>query len=155
MNKKVKTSLIIIGVIIGLLFFWYLASPLFLNKVVDEEFPMGTGNNSDVLESMVLHEGDFMDADSFHKTSGNVQILSDSENTYIRFEDFETTNGPDLYVYLAEDLNADSFVDLGKLKGNIGNQNYEINEEVDFSDYNYVLIWCKRFSVLFGSAEIK
>jgi len=73
---------------------------------------------------------------------------------YVRFENFKSTNGPDLFVYLATDDQASDFVDLGRLKGNVGNQNYEIPEGVDLSKYNKVLVWCKAFSVLFGSAEL-
>jgi len=57
-------------------------------------------------------------------------------------------------VYLSTDTKATEFVNLGKLKANIGNQNYEIPQDVDLKKYNKVLIWCKAFSVLFGSAEL-
>ena len=65
------------------------------------------------------------------------------------------TNGPDLYVYLATDKSTSDFVDLGKLKANNGNQNYEVPEGTDLTKYDTVLIWCKSFSVLFGSADLK
>jgi hypothetical protein len=69
-------------------------------------------------------------------------------------EDFSSTNGPDLYVYLSTDDSASEFVNLGQLKANKGNQNYEIPEGTDIEKYDKVLIWCKAFSVLFGSAEL-
>jgi Electron transfer DM13 len=62
--------------------------------------------------------------------------------------------GPDLYVYLSTDKNASDFVNLGRLKGNVGDQNYEIPDGTDFSKYDTALIWCQAFSVLFGSAEL-
>jgi len=65
-----------------------------------------------------------------------------------------STNGPDLYVYLSTDKAASDFVNLGRLKGNMGNQNYEIPQGTDLDKYDTVLIWCKAFSVLFGSAEL-
>ena len=73
-----------------------------------------------------------------------------------RFDEaFETTNGPDLYVWLVKDGDVDNgYVDLGRLKGNIGSQNYVIPEGTDLSEYDTVFIWCKAFSVLFGSAEL-
>ena len=78
-----------------------------------------------------------------------------------RFEQFATDNGPDLNVYLsAADPDApasefdDDFIDLGDLKGNIGPQNYEIPEGVDLSHYRTVVIWCVRFGVGFGEAEL-
>jgi hypothetical protein len=49
---------------------------------------------------------------------------------------------------------ASNFMDLGRLKGNIGNQNYEVPVDIDLSKYNNVLIWCKAFSVLFGNAQL-
>ena len=82
-------------------------------------------------------------------------IQLDDASMVLRLENFRATNGPDLYVYLATDNSASDFVDLGKLKGNIGNQNYDIPEGTDFSRYDTVLIWCKAFSVLFGSAKLE
>jgi hypothetical protein len=69
-------------------------------------------------------------------------------------EDLRVTNGPDLYVYLSADRQASDFVDLGRLKANNGNQNYDVPEGTDLSKYDTVLVWCKQFSVLFGSAEL-
>lgn len=133
---------------------WYLASPLFLDKTVNEELPQTLENDTDnTLES--VRQGDFQDADSFHKVRGTATVLTDGEKRYIRFENFEATNGPDLYVYLSNDLDATSYVNLGELKGNIGDQNYEIPAEVDLEEYPYALIWCEQFSVLFGSAELQ
>jgi hypothetical protein len=63
-------------------------------------------------------------------------------------------NGPDLYVYLATNTTAKDFVSLGRLKDNIGNQNYPIRENKDFEKYNTVLIWCQAFSTLFGSSKL-
>ncbi len=93
--------------------------------------------------------------DGIHETEGDVRVIKlEDDSQYVRFENFKSTNGPDLYVYLATDDNASDFVNLGSLKGNVGNQNYEIPEGVDLSKYNKVLVWCKAFSVLFGSAEL-
>ena len=70
-------------------------------------------------------------------------------------EDLVVTNGPDLYVYLSTDKSASDFVNLGRLKANIGNQNYPIPVGIEMSKYDTVLIWCRAFSVLFGSADLK
>ena len=59
-----------------------------------------------------------------------------------------------MYVYLSTDENASDFVNLGTLKASSGNQNYEIPNDMDLDKYNKVLIWCKAFGVLFGSAEL-
>ncbi len=94
--------------------------------------------------------------DGIHNAEGMAKVIRlDDASMILRLENFKATNGPDLYVYLATDKSASDFVDLGRLKGNIGNQNYDIPEGTDFSRYDTVLIWCKAFSVLFGSAELE
>ncbi|WP_420622590.1 DM13 domain-containing protein [Candidatus Poriferisodalis sp.] len=98
-----------------------------------------------------------------HPASGVAVVITDGTQTFLRFDDdFATDNGPDLNVYLTAagpdasvgDLAAD-FVDLGDLKGNIGAQNYEIPADVDLDRYSTVAIWCVRFSVVFGTAELE
>ncbi len=93
--------------------------------------------------------------DGIHDAQGDAYTipLEDGSNV-LRLENFQSTNGPDLFVYLATDDKATEFINLGDLKANKGNQNYEIPDDVDLSKYNKVLIWCKSFSVLFGSAEL-
>ncbi len=93
--------------------------------------------------------------DGIHDAQGDAYTipLEDTSNV-LRLENFKSTNGPDLYVYLSTDENASDFVNLGTLKANSGNQNYEIPDDTDLSKYNKVLIWCKAFGVLFGSAEL-
>jgi hypothetical protein len=83
------------------------------------------------------------------------EINLEDGRKFIRFENFKVTNGPDLFVYLATDNSASDFVDIGKLKANIGNQNYQVPDGTDLTKYDTVLIWCKAFSVLFGSADLK
>ncbi len=92
-----------------------------------------------------------------HPTSGNAIVLGDgSGQRFVRFESFETDNGPDLNVYLVNSAagGVDDFIDLGNLKGNIGDQNYEVPADVDLAVYDTVLIWCVRFSSPFGEATI-
>ena len=94
--------------------------------------------------------------DGIHNAEGMAKVIQlDDASMILRLENFKATNGPDLYVYLATDNSASDFVNLGRLKGNIGNQNYDIPEGTDFSKYHTVLIWCQAFSVLFGSAELQ
>ena len=94
--------------------------------------------------------------DGIHNAEGLAKVIRlDDDSIILRLENFKATNGPDLYVYLATDNSASDFVNLGRLKGNIGNQNYDIPEGIDFSRYDAVLIWCKAFSVLFGSAKLE
>lgn len=100
--------------------------------------------------------GNFIDAgDGFHKAEGVAKVIDLTDGrTFLRLENLKTTNGPDLYVYLSTGKDASEIVDLGRLKGNIGNQNYEIPAGTDLSKFNTVLIWCKAFSTLFGSAQL-
>ncbi|MEL7155551.1 MAG: DM13 domain-containing protein, partial [Actinomycetota bacterium] len=94
-------------------------------------------------EIVTLVEGDFGPLSSRYNVTGEALVLNDgSEQRFLRFENFESTNGPDLNVYLRAD-NGD-FVDLGDLKGNIGDQNYEIPADVDLAEFNTVEIWCVR-----------
>ena len=93
--------------------------------------------------------------DGIHDAQGDAYTIPlEDKSTVLRLENFKSTNGPDLFVYLSTDENASEFVNLGELKANSGNQNYEIPEDTDLSKYNKVLIWCKAFGVLFGSAEL-
>jgi hypothetical protein len=119
------------------------------NSTVDENMSETTGP-ADLKPLM----GNFVDAgDGFHKAEGVAKVINLADGrTFLRLENLKATNGPDLYVYLSTDRDTSDIVNLGRLKGNIGNQNYEIPTGTDLSKYNTVLIWCKAFSTLFGSA---
>ncbi|WP_419933122.1 DM13 domain-containing protein [Candidatus Poriferisodalis sp.] len=97
-----------------------------------------------------------------HPAEGTAVVLTDGTQTFLRFDDdFATDNGPDLNVYLhtagpdasVGDL-VDDFIDLGDLKGNIGAQNYVVPAGIDLDRYNTVSVWCVRFRVVFGTAEL-
>ena len=111
-------------------------------------------------EIIVEASGSFIDRS--HPTEGSAVVLGDgSGQRFLRFEDFRTDNGPDLNVYLSAastDAPAgqfdDDFVDLGDLRGNVGSQNYEIPAGLDLDHYSTVAIWCVRFGVIFGAAEL-
>jgi hypothetical protein len=80
----------------------------------------------------------------------------------LRFTNFRTSNGPNVHVYLvaaddakdSETVRHAGFIDLGPIKGNIGDQNYALGPDVDLSNYRAVSIWCHRFSVNFGAASL-
>ncbi len=95
--------------------------------------------------------------DGIHNAEGTAKIipLQHNDANVLRLENLKVTNGPDLYVYLSTDKSASDFVNLGKLKANNGNQNYNIPAGTDLTEYDTVLIWCKAFSVLFGSVDLK
>lgn len=107
--------------------------------------------------------GTFTGTDNAHKGEGKAIIVQlPNGQRFLRFEEFKVTNGPDLYVYLSghsaprnrAQLHDGGAFEVGLLKGNIGNQNYELPASVDPAKYKSVVIYCKRFSVLFASAEL-
>jgi hypothetical protein len=104
----------------------------------------------------ISYAGEFIGVgDGIHDAQGDAYTIPlENGGNVLRLENFESTNGPDLFVYLATDDNASEFINLGELKASKGNQNYEIPENTDLGKYNKVLIWCKAFGVLFGSAEL-
>ena len=113
--------------------------------------------------ALALKSGNLRDADSFHKGEGIATIyLGPDGSHFLRLEDLDVTNGPDLHVLLSpheDPMNSDQvkeegYVDLGKLKGNRGNQNYTIPDEVDPSIQNSVIIYCAPFHVIFSVAPL-
>ncbi|MCU0352249.1 MAG: DM13 domain-containing protein [Cytophagales bacterium] len=90
-----------------------------------------------------------------YMVSGKVSLLQNTDKLVLRLENFSSSSGPDLKVYLSKDTRATSFINLGELKALNGNFNYEVDKNQYDSDFKYVLIWCEDFSVLFGTAELK
>jgi hypothetical protein len=122
------------------------------NNTVSENLSVTTMSASS-NETLI---GNFVGAgDGFHNAEGVAKIIQLADGTDIlRLENFKATNGPDLYVYLSTDKTNADIVNLGRLKGNIGNQNYLIPAGTDITKYNTALIWCRAFSVIFGSAQL-
>jgi hypothetical protein len=89
-----------------------------------------------------------------HPASGNVKVIENLNETIIRYEDFETINGPNLHVYLSKDIEGKDFIDLGPIRGTKGNINYTVPEGVDLNEYRYVMYWCVPFAVLFNYADL-
>jgi len=124
--------------------------------VMDEQ------NLVDVSEdrAVLLSKGEFSGTDSLHQGEGFVLNIQNGEEFIIRFEDFRVTNGPDLRVFLSKEANPISsgetgeYIEIGSLKGNVGNQNYVLPEGVDSSEYSSVIIYCKPFGVMFAAAQI-
>ena len=122
--------------------------------------PEATQPESAEPQIIVEAAGSFIDRS--HPTEGSARVLGDGSGLrFLRLEDFRTDNGPDLNVYLSAappDAPAgafdDDFVDLGDLKGNVGSQNYEIPAGLDLDRYSTVAIWCVRFGVVFGAADL-
>ena len=142
---------------------WYAFRPelLFINKTVNEEFPGGPAMASIEKEPIAVTKGSFKGL--AHETKGLASIyqLADGKRT-LRLTEFATSNGPDVHVYLVStEVEKDNdvvkeagFIDLGSIKGNIGDQNYDIPADADLNKYRTVSIWCARFGVNFGTAAL-
>lgn len=104
--------------------------------------------------------GQFVGID--HGTTGAVALLQDATGVqFVRLENLDTSNGPDLFVYLSanpsdgpEGAFDDDYVNLGRLQGNVGSQNYVIPAGTDLARYVSVVIWCDRFNSAFGAAPL-
>ena len=105
---------------------------------------------------VALVAGEFEDADASHQGSGTATVYElEDGSRVLRLEEFEVTNGPDLHVVLVPtDGSMGGSVNLGSLKGNIGDQNYDIPADVDVSDFGSVWIYCVAFSVNFAAAAL-
>ena len=123
-------------------------------------------DSTEVVESSeVLAKGKFITHE--HPTTGSVKILKYSDGSRIlRIENLKTSNGPKLEVWLTDApviegldgwrvFDDGKFINLGALKGNIGSQNYSIPSEIELDDYSSISIWCERFSVSFGAADLR
>jgi hypothetical protein len=138
-------SSIAVTVLVGL--------PTLIDRTVDEQ--VVTAEEVGVTE---LASGQF--APIAHPGQGTATILTNPDGTSVlTFTGFETDPGPDLRVYLAEGDPATGaelgdFVDLGALKGNVGDQQYVIGADVDLSRFTSVVVWCRAFEVGFTSATL-
>ncbi len=142
-----KIIFVVLGILV-LVFLWWTVSPLFINKTVDDATPVVDLDQTDSAGPFFIKDT------AAHPATGEVLIIRDGDDTTVRFENYDGTNGPDLYVYLAKDLDAKEFVSLGRAKGNKGNINYQVPSNIDASEYKYVMTWCQAFGVLFDYAEI-
>ena len=126
---------------------YYAISPLFNNVHVDDALPTSFESGEEVYAMdgpYDVHET------PTHPSSGTLSVYEGDGRRFMRFEDFETINGPQLHLYLAKDLDAKEYIDLGPIKGTEGNIIYELPEDVILGDYPYVLHWCVPFKVLFN-----
>jgi hypothetical protein len=139
---------------------WFQPQKLIIENEVIEASPTSSATAPSPTQrgSSVIAQGSFQSLE--HETSGRARVLELADGSrFLRFEDLETSNGPDLRVYLSEipasnDWHAygERFLDLGALKGNRGDQNYEIPPGADLSRFKSAVIWCRRFTVGFGVA---
>lgn len=170
-------------VVFGL--YWFAPWNLFVDRRVDEAIPIAPGvvaddaatadeemetptavadsdEDAERSEPVTLAFGEFRSLE--HGTAGSGVVLElEDGSRFLRLEDLETSNGPDLRVILTDQpLSEDwhvwddgEYVDLGALKGNVGSSNYVIPDDLDLSGFETAVIWCRRFSVGFGVAPLE
>lgn len=170
---------VLVGLVVALVLFepWKLV----VDDVVDEALPTvtstapttpatapATGTPAPASPTAdgatVLAEGTLVSHE--HETSGTVRVLRLGDGSRVlRLEDLDTSNGPDLKVWVTDApviegrdgwfvFDDGEYVDLGDLRGNRGSQNYPLPAEVDLAELSSVSIWCARFRVSFGAAEL-
>ncbi len=171
-----RKSILVGTAVVAAAALWYLFRPdaLVISKTVNEPLPAAKHSMSAMGENpamapaaMAADEPAKLASGRFHtnahETRGLATIyrLPDGRRV-LRLTEFATSNGPDVRVYLvaAGDVQHEAaakqagFIDLGALKGNIGDQNYDVPAGLDLSRYRAVSIWCRRFSVNFGAAPL-
>ncbi|MFI6441746.1 DM13 domain-containing protein [Streptomyces sp. NPDC050759] len=183
-GRKVLTRPLVIAVLVvavggvGFGLYWFQPWKLWQDETVEEALPgvvetsappavtpshkpsrqpSATGPQTLASGELISHE---------HATSGTVRLVRLADGSHVvRLENLDTSNGPDLRVWLTDApvkegeagwhvFDDGKYVSLGKLKGNKGSQNYALPRDVDPSTYNSVSIWCDRFDVSFGAAEL-
>jgi hypothetical protein len=183
---RVRTVLVkpwVIGVLVlavvgaGCGLYWFEPWKLWQDETVEEalpetvndsktpaQAPSGESSASAPTGPVTLADGELISHE--HETSGTVRFVRLADGSHVvRLEDLDTSNGPDLRVWLTDApvkegragwrvFDDGEYVTLGKLKGNKGSQNYVVPEDVDPARFNSVSIWCDRFDVSFGAAEL-
>ncbi|MEU9860144.1 DM13 domain-containing protein [Streptomyces sp. NPDC047971] len=151
--------------------FWFQPWKLWQDETVREALPTtapapdaGAPSPSVPEEPRTVARGSLISHE--HATTGTVKLIRLPDGTHtVRLEGLETSNGPDLRVWLTDApvkegvagwrvFDDGKYVSLGKLKGNRGDQNYAVPAGVDPSGFSSVTIWCDRFDVSFGAARL-
>ncbi|MGW2274136.1 DM13 domain-containing protein [Streptomyces yangpuensis] len=165
-------ALVAAVVVLGIGSYWFQPWKLWRDETVSEALPgaaapqrpSGAASGAPAAGPQTLSQGTLISHE--HTTTGTVKLirLADGSHT-LRLEGLDTSNGPDLRVWLTDApvkegvagwrvFDDGKYVSLGKLKGNKGDQNYEIPPDVNLADYSSVTIWCDRFDVSFGAASL-
>jgi hypothetical protein len=158
-------------------------TPYFISRQVNEDFPVAQPQIAPAAQApatsvsaaaapaapaapsgpVALSRGSFTQIDPIHGAEGTATIYRlEDGNLVLRLENFTSTNGPDLFIGLSghpkprssRELHDQGYVEIAALKGNQGNQNYELPADIDLSAFKSVTIYCRAFSVMFSSAEL-
>ncbi len=158
-KSATKRNVIIVLAVIVVAGLWYAFRPelLFINRKVAEALPM----SAEHTPPAAIAKGMFHSV--AHETQGDATVYQTPDGKkFVRFTNFHTSNGPDVVVYLVAVDNAQDsatvkdadVINLGSMKGNIGDQNYELPANIDLHKFRAVTIWCRRFNVNFATAPL-
>lgn len=117
--------------------------------------PLAMVEDNDTSASNLAYTSTFAGVGSEMVSGQSFIYNNDGKYTLVLSDDFSTSAGPDLHVYLAHEAPPVNFIDLGKLRANSGKQVYDIPGMPDFSLYTFVLIHCQQYNHLFGTSTIK
>ncbi|GAA3499157.1 DM13 domain-containing protein [Streptomyces prasinosporus] len=178
--RKALTRPLVIGVLAvavagaGFGLYWFQPWKLWQNETVQEDLPEAVVTSAPPTAAaetppspagpQTLASGELISHE--HATSGTAKLVQLADGSHVvRLENLDTSNGPDLRVWLTDApvkegkagwhvFDDGKYVSLGKLKGNKGSQNYVLPDDIDPAGYTSVSIWCDRFDVSFGAAEL-
>ncbi|MFI1394346.1 DM13 domain-containing protein [Streptomyces sp. NPDC020681] len=170
LRRPVVIGLLVLGLVAaGFGALWFQPWKLWVDETVREELPAAAApaaqdQGAAAAAPRTVAAGELISHE--HRTTGSIKIVRLADGSHVlRLENLDTSNGPALRVLLADApvkegragwhvFDDKSHLSLGELKGNKGDQNYALPRDVDLSDYNSVSIWCDRFDVSFGAAEL-
>jgi Electron transfer DM13 len=154
--------------------YWFAPQRLVLDREVAEALPTpspsaetaaaGTDDGTaeqPATQPVELASGTFRSLE--HETTGTARVVElEDGSRFVRLEDLDTSDGPDLRIYLTDQPVSDDwhvwddgrYVDLGALKGNVGDSNYRVPDDVALDAFRTVVIWCRRFTVGFAVAPL-
>ncbi len=122
---------------------------------VKENTPTSVVNNPvDTSMAVSSFSGTFNNG-PYGAVSGSAKIYLKDNQQILALENFNSSNGPDLHVYISKEEQPVTYIDLGRLQSVTGNQQYHLTGVINFSEYKYALIHCQRYNHLFGSAQLK
>jgi len=163
-----KALLLVLVAVVGVVG-WYLFRPerLWVNQKVSETLPAQAATMTGATTAPAMDDPMLVSTGAFHSVSHDTKGVATiyqypNGKRVLRLTQFETSNGPDVQLYLVAAGDAmdnatvtkAGFVHLGALKGNIGDQNYDIPSDVDLATHKAVTVWCRRFGVNFGTAPL-
>jgi len=159
--KKRNLILILAVIVVGVAWYAFRPERLFIDQSVSESFPTAAATTNTASAPVTLASGKFHGVAHDGKGVATVYQTSDGKQV-LRLTEFQTSNGPELRLYLVAAADASDsdtvknagFLDLGSLKGNQGDQNYDVPAGTDLSKYRAVTVWCKRFGVNFATAPL-